>query len=390
VKKRKIAVVGKGTAGSQAAAYFATLIPEFEVEWYFDPNKPTQSVGEGSTLKLPNNLFENVGFTHGDLKNIKGTFKTGIYKENWGSLNKSFFHDFPPPQSGYHFNAVELQNYLEKYLEDKVSIIRESVSYQDIDADFILNASGVPQSFDDFHTSEYIPVNAAYITQCYWDSPEFDYSLTIAQKYGWVFGIPLQNRCSIGYLYNDNINTEEEVAEDVKKIFAQYGLTPSNDTNSLRFKNYYRKQNYERNGRIAHSGNASFFLEPLEATSIGFMDHIQRSALDIWTGYKKYDQANEDYRKLISQIELVIMIHYAAGSSFDTEFWDFAKERGIKKLESQRGDEHLFNIYSSIKDVQDFHLSNSQISEYGLWWAGSFVQNINGLGIRDLFQKFVN
>lgn len=386
--KSRIAIIGRGTAGSLAAAHFSRYLSESaEIDWYFDPNKPPQSVGEGSTLNLPTNLFETMGFSHNDLKKIDGTFKTGIYKENWGVDNSNFFHDFSPPSSGYHFNAVKLQDYLISNLKNKVNIIEKPVHHSDVSADFILDASGVPASFDDFYISEYIPVNAAYVTQCYWDRPEFDYTLTIAMKHGWVFGIPLQNRCSIGYLYNSNITNKEEVMDDVQKIFKKYNLVPSQDTNSLNFKNYYRKQNCVQGGRIVYTGNASFFLEPLEATSIGFMDHIQRAAFEAWTGNRTVEDVNQDYLSLISQIELVIMMHYAAGSTFNTDFWNYAKDRGMQKIKDSKNDKHFREMYESIANIKMPQLVDRSVSEYGLWWQGSFVQNIQGLGINNIIKN---
>lgn len=392
MRKKKIAVVGKGTAGSQALIHFARYFSDQEIVWYFDPSKPTQSVGEGASLAFPENLFNNIGFSHNDLEKVNGTFKTGIYKENWGTANKSFFHDFPPPSLSYHFSAVELQNYIETMMEDKVEIVRKSVDYNNVDADFVLNATGASKDLESFSLSEYIPVNAAYITQCYWDSPTFNYSLNIAAKHGWVFGIPLKNRCSIGYLYNNKINTKEEIQEDVKEFFEKYNLTPSDQTNSLSFNNYYRKNNYEHDGRLVHSGNASFFLEPLEATSIAVMNQIQRTAFDLWTGQTSVSDANSEYTKSLKEIELMIMMHYAAGSPFKTKFWDYAQERGIKKLEESSNDKNMQEMYSYVKDIDqiNFAVNNSPIKEYGTWWAGSFVQNISGLGVSDTMNNIFN
>jgi tryptophan halogenase len=385
--KKRIAVVGKGTAGSQAVIHFARFFPDSDITWYFDPNIPTQSVGEGSTLALPTNLFNNIGFIHEDLKKINGTFKSGIYKENWGKNCNGFMHSFPPPSSGYHFNAIELQDYIYNKVKSEVSIVEKRIDYNNIDADFVFNASGKPDSQDDLYESNFIPVNAAYITQCYWDYPRFDYTLTIAGKYGWIFGIPLQNRCSIGYIYNSEINTEEQIAEDVKEVFEKYNLSPSTDTNSLKFKNYFRKKNYENNGKLVHSGNASFFLEPLEATSVYTMDTIQRASFDIWSGNKSAFDANREYVNTLNQIELMIMMHYAAGSKFDTEFWLYAQERGIKRLELASKDQHLKEIYRSIKNIKSINFAPKNIPDYGSWWAGSFFQNINGLGLNDKMNK---
>lgn len=385
MKKERIAVVGKGTAGSQSVIHFNRFLPDVEIVWYFDPNKPTQSVGEGSTVELPRNLYLNMGFFGSDLKKINGTFKTGIYKENYGPSGKPFFHNFQPPFSAYHFSATELQKYVYDFMKDKIKIVEEDVDYRDIDSNFIVNASGSPKDFKDFNISQYIPVNAAYVVQCNWDLPRFDYTLAIAGKHGWIFGIPLQNRCSIGYIYNNSISTEEEIAEDIQEIFKRYNLTPSSAPNKLSFNNYYRKNNYENNGRVSHTGNASFFLEPMEATSIGTMDRIQRATYDIWTGQKTAARANAEYLKLMDQTELILMLHYAAGSKFKTSFWEQAQDLGIKKLKDSASDLEFKKMYKAAKEIKEmrFAYGRDNVTEYGPWWLGSLAQNLQGLDLFD-------
>jgi hypothetical protein len=382
---KRIAIVGKGTAGSQSAAHFARWFEGSEIVWYFDSSVPVQAVGEGSVLSFPRNLFDNIGFTHSDLKKIDGTFKTGVFKKGWGKGDE-FFHDFPPPNVSYHFNAVALQDYVADALKDKVKIKDESVDYRNIDADFVLNASGKPSSYDDFYISDYIPVNAASVFHCEWDEPRFDYTLAIARPYGWVFGVPLQNRCAIGYLYNEQINSEEEVAADVEAVLSEYGLEVSRVA-KFSFKNYYRRNNTEQMGRIFHNGNASFFLEPLEATSVGVMNTIQRSATDFWMGNSSLSYAENLYLQKINETETMIMMHYAAGSVFDTPFWNYAKERGIKKIEDSRFDGALREIYT--RSVYSASLEKASHEEgYSVWWEGSFIQNVAGLGIKPLMDKF--
>jgi len=391
LSKKRIAVIGKGTAGSQSVIHFARFFPDTEIVWYFDPNRPAQSVGEGATLELPRNLYNNLGFFHEDLKKVNGTFKTGIYKENWGKKNDAFFHHFPPPQTSYHFSATELQDYIYLKMKDKVKIVEKDVDYSNVDASFILNASGKPKSYNDFVESQYIPVNSAYVTQCYWDYPRFDYTFTLARKHGWVFGIPLQNRFSVGYLYNNKFSQEEDLKEELEEIFEQYSLSPDPKTNSLSFNNYYRKINYENGGSIVHNGNASFFLEPLEATSIGTMDRIQRAAFDIWTGAITSTQANLAYSRLMSQLELIIMLHYAAGSKFDTEFWNFAQDRGIQKIKDMSSDKELKHMYQMIKNIDEMRFAPTDeiVPDYGQWWSGAFIQNLHGLGIHDTMEEML-
>jgi len=390
LSKKRIAVIGKGTAGSQAAAHFNRFFPDDEIVWYFDSNKPVQSVGEGSTLELPRNLYNNIGFFNSDLKKVNGNFKTSIYKENWGSLGNKFFHDFPPPQTSYHFSATELQDYVHEYLKDKVKIIDQNVNPKEVDADFILNASGKPDSFDDYYISEYIPVNAAHVVQCPWNYPRFDYTLTMARKHGWVFGIPLGNRCSIGYIYNKDINSVEDLQEEMHEIFEEYDLSPAEGANNLSFNNYCKKENFEMSGRIASSGNSSFFLEPLEATSIGTMDFIQRLAFDVWNGTKKYTNANDEYLRFMHETELVLMLHYAAGLPFDTAFWREANKKGLDKIKNSAQDHSFKEMYGVARKHKEMRFAPQDYPPYGPWWSGSFVQNLHSLDLFDTIDQILS
>lgn len=385
--KKKLSIIGRGTAGSQAIIYFLHYCPDWEISWHFDPEIMPQSVGEGSTLSLPKNLFTCLDFNYQDLDLIDSTFKSGIYKSGWGNNKKNFLHQFPPPQVSLHFNAVALQNYIFEKVKDKVTIVTGNVDANNIDSDFIMDCSGKPNSYDKFLKASHIPVNAAYITQCYWEYPRFQHTLTIARPYGWVFGIPLKNRCSIGYLYNQNITSEEDIKLDVQNIFNEYNLTPSQNTNSLKFENYYRRQNFEE--RIVYNGNASFFLEPLEATSIEFMNTIFRYSFDLWNNYVDLQTANNAYKKIINEIETVIMLHYFAGSIYDTEFWQYAQNLGKDRIKN------------AIKYDQDFYIMLSKAmsnknanmhpfdGDYGTWWTGAFSQNIFGLGVEDSLSKII-
>ena len=59
-RKKKLSIIGRGTAGCLNAIHFRHRIPDIDIDWYFDPKKPQQSVGEGSTLSLPR-LLEPTG-----------------------------------------------------------------------------------------------------------------------------------------------------------------------------------------------------------------------------------------------------------------------------------------------------------------------------------------
>jgi len=385
---KKIAIIGKGTAGCMSATRFAQK--DVEVEWYFDPEIKPQSVGEGSNLVLPNRLNEAFAFGPKDFPEIDATIKVGIYKTNWGKSNTPYLHDFPSPHCGLHFSAPKLQEYVEKKLSGHVNIKSENVLAENIDADFIVDCSGKPKSYETHSFSEYIPVNSVYVTQCYWDYPAFNYTLTIARPYGWVFGIPLGNRCSIGYLYNEDINTLEEVQLDVQNVFDEYNLKPSATTNSFSFKNYKHRDNFKDN--ISYNGNSSFFLEPMEATSFSTVDVVNTISERLWTNQVNKDQADRDYNAIIDATESIIMLHYSVGSSFSTDFWDYAEERGKKCIENSddsfkfmlknSSDTNGLGTYSDYFAAPNFLTASPEMSAtYSSWWEGSFAQNVKGLGV---------
>jgi len=373
---KKLAVIGRGTAGSLAVPHFLNWT-DWEIDWYFDPNIKPQAVGEGTTTLLPFELSKNLDFGVEELENIYGTYKGGIKKTNWGTAKTTFYHPFFNGSVGYHFNAVKLQEFIFNKLNKnpRIRFIDKNVDLNSIDSDHILDCSGAKNLEKDFVISDFIPVNSAYVTQCFWSGPKFIYTLCIARPYGWIFGIPLLNRCSIGYLFNRHINNIDEIKDDVQIVFKELDLIPSQETNLLSFNNYYRKKNFD--GRICYNGNASFFLEPLEATSIHFMSVVNRLAFSRWKEDYPEQLCNNNYLKFIKEIENVIMLHYAAGSKFKTKFWELAENKGIENFKS----------FLSAVNINHF-LDNPQSEvNIGSWSNNSFVINLLGLGLVEQIEK---
>ena len=379
----RLAVIGAGTAGCFSTSHFLGHT-NWDIDWYLDPKTKPQAVGEGSNLLLPAALDRNIGFSVLDLDQVDGTFKTGLKKQNWGTHSETYYHLFTPGRVGYHFNAIRLQNYLrERFRQNpRVRIVEQAVTdHSSVDADLVLDCSGRPTDLTDFYRAEYIPVNSVHVTQCFWDYQRFNYTLTIARPYGWVFGIPLQNRCAIGYMYNNTINSLDDVKQDVQMIFDEYNLTPSDTTNTFSFANYYRRENYT--GRVAYNGNASFFLEPLEATSIHFMDTTHRIAYDVFRGGMSIEQGCAEYLRKIREVETVIMMHYAAGSPFKTEFWQFAQHRGQECLQQSLTNPDFQQILAHAAN----YTASSPKLEFGTWDLYSFPINIQALGLWDQIKE---
>lgn len=375
--KKKLAVVGRGTAGCLSFLHywhFNNDEHDVEIDWIYDSNIPTTPVGEGTDMRIPVQLDVKAGFNTDNLLKIGGTPKLGIRKEGWGGSG-SFLNPFPLGQNGIHMDAGELQKWIFKNFGNKVNLIDTHVdSADDVDADYVMMATGTPKNLDsdEFHKTQYIPVNAAYVTQCQWEdnTPTFLYTLAIARPWGWVFGIPLQHRCSIGYIFNKDISDVETIKEDVKEVFEKYNLTPTEKTNTIFFRNYYRKNPID--SRVSHNGNSCFFLEPLEATSLSSAYHIDTLTWKHWFGGDDKDYVNWEFRENMSQIEAIICMHYMSGSVYDTPFWSMAKEKGQEKIEEM----YKNDLYKRwLKNVIQSKDNESQYDQFGTW--DRIIWNIN-------------
>ena len=380
MKNKKISIIGNGTAGCLAVSTISKFT-DCEIDWYYDSSKSPLSVGEGSLINFPLTLLATIDFNYDDLQSIDGTVKLGIRKLNWANGN-NFDENFFPGRIGYHFNANKLQNLIFDRVKKnkKVKIIDKNISnFDDIDSEKILSCRGFPKSFDEYTVSEYIPVNSSFVTKCYWDYPKFNHTLTIARPHGWVFCIPLKNRCAVGYLYNKEITSLELIKEDVKNIFYEYNLTPSDETLLLPFNNYYRNVNFHE--RVSFCGNESFFLEPLEATSLQFTHEIVGEWFKYITNQKDLNECNNYYSSRIKEIENIIMMHYFSGSIFDSNFWKFAKDKGERNISCLKNNDNFKYLLNHIK-TNELELNESMF-DYGTWDEHILKRNLINLNIID-------
>lgn len=388
----KVAIIGKGTAGCIAASYFRKTL-NTEVEWIFDSNTPAQSVGEGSTIPLARGFFNELNMNYSTLDYLGGSIKKGIRKIGYNGVG-DYLHEFPLGEHAIHFSSKMLQSYIPKVLESKgVDIVDKLVtSHDDVDADYIIDCTGAPKSLEDYDEAEYTTVNAAHIVQSPCRGPLFDYTFTVARPFGWVFAIPLADRTSCGYLYNKNINTLEEVEEDMKAFMSEFNFPYSDDINSLEFNSYHKKEVFTE--RATYNGNAAFFLEPMEATSVGTVDWINRTVVAMMQKDLDFKTANSFFKREIKQTEHMIMLHYLNGSKYNTPFWDAAKPRAEASAK-EMVQSNMFRDIASLA-LQNFKEPDFpkmiDVGEYGQWPPYSYFQNFKGLAIAqkidDLIREF--
>ena len=355
---RRIAVVGRGTAGSLAAASVTRLHPdpEHELHHIYDSRIPVIGVGEGSWPSLVQEIHRLTELPHETIQQrLKGTRKYGVAFEGWGRRGRDFTHYFTPQQVSYayHLSADLLADLLHegtraRHVDAKVlDIVRVDggarVEFEGMAPeryDLVFDARGFPRelSSDEHIDISFIPTDTAVIRRCpaivdEGEGPvlQHTYTRAVARPHGWIFVIPLVAHTSYGYIFNREVSGLDEVEADFDAFLESDGVTEFEQRAVIRFPNFVHRQMYD--GAVARIGNAAAFMEPLEATAIvsaqiqiGMVlqtrlgrpvEHLERDAPAV----------NRFLVKNVLRYGLFVGWHYSCGARYDSEFWRYARDR---------------------------------------------------------------
>lgn len=369
---KKISIIGAGTAGAMSVAHFKHF-SNFEVDWYYDSTIIPQSVGEGTTVSFTNWL-DTVGIKNLEaIQKLDATTKIGIMKEGWN--REDFMHNFSLGFRGMHLNASNFQKMVRDKYKGKVKIYDKNVTHDCIDSSYIIDCSGFSNDEDKFFLSECTPVNSACTFSTSWEYPKFNYTRAIAMKFGWCFVIPLIDKCSFGYLYNSSYISKEQACEELNELVSRENFKFSQKrVKYLNFKNYYRKVNFEE--RVMYNGNSSFFLEPMEATSLTTVEQSLRKFYDYIHNNLSLQQVNDNFITEMKDLELMIACHYLT-SPYNNNFWKSTKEKA-KEV-----------IGNLLNETRIEALKYKLVNELGSWPSYSWQENIKGLGIEQEIEKLI-
>ncbi len=355
---RKIAVVGRGTAGSLAAASVTRLHPhsDHELDHIYDSRIPAIGVGEGSWPTLVQQLQQLTNLPHETVQQrLQGTRKYGVAFEGWGRRNRDFTHYFTPQQVcyAYHLSADLMADLLHestraRHIDAKVLNITRveggaEVEFEDRGPeryDLVFDARGFPRELDpDRHIDiSFIPTNTAVIRRCpaiikeEGDGPvlQHTYTRAVARPHGWIFVIPLTVHTSYGYIFNRDVSSLAEVESDFDAFLETDGVREFEKRAVIPFPNFVHRQVFD--GAVARIGNAAAFMEPLEATAIGFaqleIGMVLHIRLHRSVEFLEHD-APVVNRFLINNIlcnGLFVGWHYSCGSRYDSDFWRHARD----------------------------------------------------------------
>lgn len=153
------------------------------------------------------------------------------------------------------------------------------------------------------------------------DDPIASYTISTAQRSGWIWDIGLEARRGIGHVYS----SAHSDADEAERILRAY-VGPADDTletRKFRFDAGYRQVNWYKN--CVAVGLSSGFFEPLEATGIVFSEVAAALIANLfpWGGDFETSarQFNANMRSRYERALDFIKLHYFLSQRDDSQFW---------------------------------------------------------------------
>jgi len=224
---------------------------------------------------------------------------------------------------------------------------------REIDGDLFIDCTGfkglliedaLETGYEDW--SHWLPVDAAWAMPTANEAPPPLYTTSTAHPAGWQWRIQLQHRTGNGHVFSTAFMDKEE-AQDI--LTGNVSGTPLADPRLLRFKSGRRRKAWNRN--VVSVGLSSGFIEPLESTSIHF---IQAGLTLLMTLFPDRDFAQQDIdaynRTLQEEYEHArdfIILHYHASRRDDSGFWRHV--RSVEKPETLMRRIELFRSHGRVQ-----------------------------------------
>jgi tryptophan halogenase len=234
----------------------------------------------------------------------------------------------------------------------------ESVKLADgreIAGDFFVDCSGfrgllieqtLKAGYDDW--SEWLPCNRAVAVPCDRLATTTPYTRSTAREAGWQWRIPLQHRIGNGYVYCSEFMSDDEAAN---LLLTRLDGTARATPRPLRFVTGIRKEPWKKN--CVSLGLASGFLEPLESTSIHFIQSAIARLMFLFPG-NTFDPATIAKYNAMAYAEFeetrdFLVLHYNAVEREDTPFWRHC--RAIRIPETLRAKWEMYKESGNIVAV---------------------------------------
>lgn len=254
----------------------------------------------------------------------------------------------------YHFDASLYAQFLRQYAEgrgvnrvegriDHVSMDAEDGSVtsvrlsdgREVAGDFFVDCSGfralligeaLGVGYHDW--SHLLPANRAVAVPDESAVPPDPYTLSTARRAGWQWRIPLQHRTGNGYVYVSDFISDDEAAQT---LLSNLKGKPLSDPRFLRFTTGRRHVSRTRN--VVAIGLSSGFLEPLESTSIHFIQHGLIKLAATFPQSRRDEVAAGLYNRImgeeLDQVRDFLIAHYHLNERHGEPLWDYVRAMDI-------------------------------------------------------------
>lgn len=164
------------------------------------------------------------------------------------------------------------------------------------------------------------------------DAPVAPYTLSTAQRDGWVWDIGLPSRRGIGLVYSSAHCNDEQAQQALQAYLARSGAKVDGATpRKLRFEPGHRARFWHRN--CVAVGLSAGFLEPLEASALALIEFsasllrdqmpATRGAMDLVA--RRFEEASHHrWGRIVEFLKL----HYLLSRREDSAFWRDHRESG--------------------------------------------------------------
>lgn len=353
----------------------------------------------------------NLG-THGLLSFLKAnnldislsTINGNLMKNNLSSFYTNNEKVFSDSRHAYNFDSKGAGDYFKKICSNSVEKVVGEVldinlnnddsvtsvlmsSGKIINGDFFIDASGFSRIFSKkmgikFIEYKDLTVNSAITFKLdyeYFNNKRLFYTISWAQKFGWMWMIPRADFIWCGYTYDNNYINESEAKSEIEEKLG----TGIKVVRTLKFNSGRLEKTWNKN--VLSIGLASNFLEPLEATSIhgtiaqlnSFIYMYLEESLEKTVTTTKQNIYNEQNLQMIENFRSFILLHYT-GSRQDTEFWKNINKNALNNKLIKK----LINISKS-RLIRQFDLginggygsAGESLFNYGLCALNHFSSN---------------
>lgn len=294
---------------------------------------------------MPHTIFlSNRAMAENKIYYVQGITPDNPYPNLLGSSAGDKFLDLN--DHGYHLATWETVEYLRKkcmttgrinLINDKVvDVIRDEndmvtklkLEHGEVEADFFIDCTGFKRTLIS-HNNKFVSYksnllldSAVAFPQVYQRGEKIrNYTHAKAMKNGWMWESPTQERMGRGYNYSSDLNTEDEILQELEEHFGyEVPVLARIKYNSGRMEKTWYKN-------VLATGLASAFLEPLEAASLHgtlremeyFFENSFNGALDM-RGDAVQNNFNEVIADFWDDVRDFMLWHYQ-NSRQDSEFW---------------------------------------------------------------------